>query len=204
MKIICLANNFAQHAQEIQHEIPEKPVFFLKPDTALLRNNEPFPIPAFSNEVHYELELVLKIKKLGKSIKSQFASRYYSEVGLGIDFTARDIQRDCKAKGLPWEIAKGFDYSAAISSQFIDMSVLPYPHNIHFWLDINGKIVQNGYSSDMLFKFDTILSHISQYMTLRTGDLIYTGTPPGVGCVHPGNRLKAYMEDQLLMDFRIV
>jgi 2-keto-4-pentenoate hydratase/2-oxohepta-3-ene-1,7-dioic acid hydratase in catechol pathway len=203
MKIICIANNYAQYAKEIKHEVPDKPVFFLKPDSAILRNNNPFFIPGFSNEIHYEVEIVLKINRLGKGIQQKYAHRYYSEIGIGIDFTARDIQRNCKEKGLPWEIAKAFDSSAAIGMRFIDKTNLPDVNAINFYLNINGKAVQHGCSSDMLFKFDELIAYISTFMTLRTGDLIYTGTPPGVGPVNNGDRLQAYLENELLLDFLI-
>jgi len=203
MKIICLANNFRDHAKEINHPVPTVPVFFLKPDTALLRNNHPFFLPDFSDEVHYEVELVLKISRLGKSIQEKFAHRYYSSIGIGIDFTARDRQRECVQKGLPWEIAKAFDYSAAVSPTFIPMDKLPDKHNIHFRLDINGQTVQRGCSSDLIFSFDTAIAYISRFMTFRTGDLLFMGTPPGVGKVNVGDRLQAYLEDQLMLDFLI-
>jgi acylpyruvate hydrolase len=203
MKIICIANNYADHAKEINHEIPDKPVLFLKPDSAILRNNNPFFIPSFSNEIHYEVEIVLKINRLGKGIQQKFAHRYFSEIGIGIDFTARDIQRVCKQKGLPWEIAKAFDNAAAISPKFINIKQFEDLNSISFHLDINGKTVQKGVTSNMLFKFDTLISYISTYFTLRTGDLIYTGTPPGAGAVKPGDRLQAYIENELLLDFLI-
>ncbi len=202
MKIICIGRNYTDHAKELNNEIPENPVFFLKPDTALLRNNHPFFIPDFSNEIHYEVELILKIKLLGKSIQPRFAYRYFDEIGIGIDFTARDLQQKCREKGLPWEIAKAFDYSAAIG-KFLPKSTFPDLNAIHFRLDINGKTVQNGISSDMIFNFDKIISYVSKFMTFRTGDLIYTGTPAGVGPVKIGDRLQAYIEDQLLLDFYI-
>ena len=200
MKIICIGFNYLNHALELNNEVPSQPVFFLKPDTALLRNNNAFFIPDFSEEIHYEVELVIKINRLGKSIQQKFANRYYSEIAVGIDFTARDIQRDCMAKGLPWEISKGFDNSAAISN-FIPLSDLPDLENIQFRLDLNGITVQNGLSSKMIFDFDSIIAHTSRYMTLKTGDLIYTGTPEGIGSVKIGDRLQAYIEDQLLLDF---
>jgi acylpyruvate hydrolase len=200
MKIICIGFNYLNHAQELNSQVPSQPIFFLKPDTALLRNNNAFFIPDFSEELHYEVELVIKINKLGKSIQQKFANRYYSEIGVGIDFTARDIQRECMAKGLPWEISKGFDNSAAIS-HFIPLTDLPDLENIQFRLDLNGKTVQIGATSKMIFDFDAIITHVSKYMTLKTGDLIYTGTPEGVGSVKIGDRLQAYIEDQLLLDF---
>lgn len=203
MKIICLANNYRDHAREINHLVPSEPVFFLKPDSAILRNNRPFFIPDFSNEIHYEVELVVKISRLGKGIQSKFAHRYYESIGIGIDFTARDIQQECFEKGRPWEIAKAFDNSAAISSRFLDKSVFNDLRQIHFRLDINGKTVQKGISGNMLFSFDEAISYVSRFMTIRTGDLFYMGTPPGVGPVNIGDRLQAYIEDELLLDFKI-
>jgi len=203
MKIICIANNYAQHAKEINHEVPDKPVFFLKPDSAILRNNNPFFMPGFSNEIHHEVELVLKINRLGKGIQEKFAHRYYNEIGIGIDFTAIDLQRNCKEKGLPWEIAKAFDSSAAIGVKFIDKTNLPDINNINFHLDVNGSMVQYGCSADMHFKFDELIAYTSNFMTLRTGDLIYTGTPPEVSTIKHGDRLKAYLENELLLDFLI-
>lgn len=203
MKIICLANNYRDHAKEINHPILSVPVFFLKPDTALLRNNRPFFLPDFSEEIHYEVELVVKISRLGKGIQEKYAHRYYSAIGVGIDFTARDLQRECVAKGLPWEIAKAFDYSAAISPTFVSIEHFPDKQNIHFRLDINGQTVQSGCSGEMIFSFDTAIAHISKYMTLRTGDLLFMGTPPGVGRIKIGDRLQAYLENQLMLDFLI-
>lgn len=202
MKIICIGFNYANHAKELKSEIPENPVFFLKPDTALLRNNNPFFIPDFSSEIHYEVELVLKIKLLGKSIQPRFTHRYFDEIGIGIDFTARGIQHECREKGLPWEIAKAFDYSAAIG-KFLQKSTFNDLNNIHFRLDINEKTVQQGVSSDMVFSFDKVISHVSKFMTFRTGDLLFTGTPPGVGAVKIGDHLQAYIENHLLLDFYI-
>lgn len=203
MKIICLANNFRDHAKEINHPVPSAPVFFLKPDSALLRNNQPFFLPDFSEEIHYEVELVLKISRLGKGIQEKYAHRYYASIGIGIDFTARDWQRECVQKGLPWEIAKAFDYSAAISPTFLSVEQFPDKNNIHFRLDINGQTVQRGRSGDMIFSFDAAIAYVSKFMTLRTGDLFFMGTPPGVGRVNIGDHLQAYLEDQLLLDFLI-
>ncbi len=203
MKIICLANNYKEHAREIQHPVPEVPIFFLKPDTALLRNNRPFFLPDFSNEIHYETELVIKISKLGKGIQEKFASRYYSSIGIGIDFTARDIQRECVQKGLPWEVAKAFDYSASVSPVFLPIERFKNINDIHFRLDINGTTVQKGNSGQMIFSINKAIAHISRYITLRTGDLLFMGTPPGVGPVKIGDHLQAYIEDQLLLDFYI-
>ena len=184
--------------------IPREPLFFMKPDTALLRNNDPFYIPSFSNDLHYECELVVRIDRVGKSIAERFAHRYYHEVGLGIDFTARDLQREAIAQGLPWERCKAFDHSAALSPEFIPLAEAGGAvQNLHFELEINGRIRQQGDTSLMLFPVDRIIAHVSQYVTLRMGDLIYTGTPAGVGAVHPGDNLRAALEGRELMNFDI-
>lgn len=203
MKIICIGRNYVAHARELNNEIPKEPVFFMKPDSALLRNNEPFYIPGWSDEIHYEVELVLKINRLGKCIEKRFAHRYFEEIGLGIDFTARDVQHRLKEKGLPWEKAKAFDNSAALSSVFINTSNLPDKNSIHFKLLINGDTVQEGNSGLMIFNFEEIISHVSQYLTLKIGDLIYTGTPAGVGPVKIGDHLEGYLEGKKLLDFII-
>jgi len=202
MKIICIGRNYADHAKELNNPLPEKPVFFLKPDSALVIKNRPFFYPGFSKEVHHELEIVIKINRLGRSISEKFAHRYYSEVALGIDFTARDIQSEMKKKGLPWEIAKGFDYSAPVS-KFLPLEAIKDIHNLRFRLDINGKTVQDGNTADMIFSFEKIIAYVSQFMTLKTGDLIFSGTPSGVGPVKIGDRLEAYLEEEKLMDFPV-
>jgi 2-keto-4-pentenoate hydratase/2-oxohepta-3-ene-1,7-dioic acid hydratase in catechol pathway len=202
MKFICIGLNYLDHTKEFKSGVPEKPMFFLKPDTALLRNNNPFFIPDFTNEIHYEVELILKINRLGKSIQPQFSHRYFDEIGIGIDFTARDIQNKCREKGMPWEIAKAFDYSAAVG-KFLPKSKFKDLNNIHFHLEINGKTVQQGCSANMVFKFDELISYTSMFMTFRTGDIMFTGTPSGVGPVKIGDRLQAYIEDELLLDFLI-
>lgn len=202
MKIICIGRNYAEHAKEMNSVIPSEPVFFLKPDTSLIKDNQPFYYPDFSKEIHHEVELVLKINKPGKNIQTQFAHKYYNEIGIGIDFTARDIQAECKKNGLPWEKAKAFDGAAPIG-KFIDKKQFTDEKNINFHLKINGNNVQEGNTRDLLFSFDTIIAYISKYFTLRTGDLIYTGTPEGVGPVKIGDRLEAYIEDQKLLDFEI-
>jgi acylpyruvate hydrolase len=201
MKIICIGRNYIEHAKEMMSDVPQTPVFFMKPETSLLFKNQPFYYPDFSKEIHYETEVVIKISRLGKRIEEKFAHRYYSELGLGIDFTARDLQQVCKEKGLPWEIAKAFEHSAPLSDTFINKEELS--ENIKFHLDINGKIVQQGETKDMIFSFDRIISYVSTFFTLKIGDLIYTGTPAGVGPVQIGDRLKAYMEDRLMLDFEI-
>lgn len=210
MKIICIARNYAAHAEELNRQVgggdgvaPE-PVWFLKPDTALLRNNDPFYIPAFSQEVHYECELVVRIDRVGKGIAERFAHRYYHEVGLGIDFTARDLQREAIAAGLPWERCKAFDRSAVISPEFVSLQELGgNVQNLHFTLDVDGERRQTGDTSRMLFTVDRIVASVSQYMTLRMGDLIYTGTPAGVGPVKPGENLRAALEGRQLLNFDI-
>ena len=207
MKIICIGRNYADHAKELNDgaEIPKEPLFFLKPDTALLRNNDPFYIPSFSNEVHYECELVVRITRLAKCIDKKFASRCYEEVGLGIDFTARDLQREAIQKGLPWELCKGFDHSAALSNQFVPLAELGGDvQNLEFEMELNGQVRQHGFTKDMLFTVDDIISHISRYMTLRIGDLIYTGTPVGVGAVKAGDNIKARIGGYTLLDFDIM
>lgn len=206
MKIICIGRNYADHAKELNDdaEIPREPLFFLKPDTALLRNNDPFYVPSFSREVHYECELVVKINRLAKCIDEKFASRCYDEVGLGIDFTARDLQREAIQKGLPWELCKGFDHSAALSPEFVPLAELGGDvQNLEFEMELNGELRQHGRTKDMLFSVDRIISHISKYMTLKIGDLIYTGTPVGVGAVKPGDNIKARIGGKTLLDFDV-
>ncbi len=198
MKIVCIGRNYVDHIKELNNQVPSKPVFFLKPDTALLIRNRPFYYPAFSSNIHYEAELVLKVCKVGKKIQKRFAHTYYSEIGIGLDLTARDLQDEAKQKGLPWAIAKGFDNSAPIG-QFLPKENFPDAGNINFHLDKNGSTVQRGNSGLMLYPFDEIISAISEFMTLRTGDLIFTGTPAGVGPVKPGDKLEAYIEDKKLL-----
>lgn len=202
MKIICIGRNYINHAKELKNAVPTEPVFFMKPETALLRNNDSFYLPDFSNEIHHEVELVIKINKVGKHIEKEFANRYYEEIGLGIDFTARDLQSELKKKGLPWEKAKAFDYSAPISATFIKKEDLIL-NNIDFTLSINDKVIQQGNSSDMIFDFDDIISYVSKFVTLKIGDLIYTGTPAGVGKVKIGDRLQASINQNLILDFYV-
>lgn len=202
MKIICIGRNYVAHAKELNNDVPTKPVFFMKPDSALVINNRPFFYPDFSSNVHHELEVVIRIDRLGRSIEEKYASRYFSEIALGVDFTARDLQDEQKKKGLPWEIAKGFDYSAPLS-EFLPISKFKDIHNLSFRLDINGKTVQDGSTSLMIFSFEKIISYVSRFMTLKTGDLIYTGTPAGVGPVQVNDRLEAYLEGEKLMDFPV-
>jgi 2-keto-4-pentenoate hydratase/2-oxohepta-3-ene-1,7-dioic acid hydratase in catechol pathway len=202
MKIICIGRNYHAHIRELGHAVPDAPVFFMKPDTALLIRNRPFYYPGFSEDIHYELELVLKISRTGKSIQPRFASGYYSEIGLGIDFTARDIQEKAKKGGLPWLTAKGFDFSAPVS-RFLPVSSFPDKNHISFRLELNGKTVQEGNTSLMIYPFDEIIAHASQFFTLRSGDLIFTGTPAGVGPVRPGDLLEGFLEEEKLLECRI-
>ncbi|MES2628319.1 MAG: fumarylacetoacetate hydrolase family protein [Bacteroidota bacterium] len=199
MKIICIGRNYAEHAKELKNEIPTEPMFFMKPETALIPNNHPFIYPDFTSDLHYEAELVLRINKLGKNISEKFAHKYYDEIGIGIDFTARDLQDAQKKKGLPWEIAKAFDHSAPVSQQFLPKSGLGEMNAIRFQLDINGTTVQQGNTADLLFSFDQLIAHVSKYCTLKIGDLIFTGTPAGVGPVKIGDKLEAYIEGQKLL-----
>jgi 2-keto-4-pentenoate hydratase/2-oxohepta-3-ene-1,7-dioic acid hydratase in catechol pathway len=201
MKIICIGRNYANHAKELGNTIPTEPLFFLKPETAIQPKGHAFFIPDFSNEIHYEVELVIKINKIGKNIEELFAHKYYSQIGLGIDFTARDIQEECKAKGLPWEKAKGFDGAAQISRSFINKSELDL-NDISFLLEKNGEQVQIGNSKDMLFSFDKIISYISKFYTLKIGDLFFTGTPAGVGKVEKGDILKGFIGEKEM--FKVV
>ena len=202
MKIICIGRNYVNHAKELGNAIPSEPVFFLKPDTAISPKGHPFLIPDFTSNVHYEVELIIKINRLGKHIEEGFAYKYYQEIGLGIDFTARDVQEEIKAKGLPWEKAKGFDGSAVISRSFIPKEELDI-NNINFKLEKNGDTVQVGNSKDMLFNFDKVISYISQFYTLKIGDLIYTGTPAGVGQVNNGDILKGFIGTQKMFEVKV-
>ena len=200
MKIICIGRNYSDHAKEMHAPIPENPIFFFKPDTCLLRNNNPFFYPNFSEKIEYELEVVVKINRLGRNINERFAHRYYNEIGLGVDFTARDIQQKCKENGLPWEISKAFDGSSPIST-FVKIDELGSVNNLDFWLEKNGVEIQRGNTAQMLFSVDKIICYISKFTTLKIGDLIYTGTPAGVGPVTIGDRLKGYLSGKLMLDF---
>lgn len=202
MKIIAIGRNYREHAKELNNPVPKEPVIFMKPDTALLRNNDPFYYPDFSKDIHYELEVVIKICKVGKSISEEFASRYYEEIGLGIDLTARDIQQRCKEKGLPWERAKAFDFSA-VQSKFLSKQTLAPVEALHFQLEKNGLLVQDGFTGDMLFPVNRLIAEISKYFTLKIGDLIYTGTPAGVGSLQVGDRLVGTLEGKKLLDFEV-
>ena len=201
MKIICIGRNYANHIEELENERPESPVVFLKPDSAILPRKNPFFIPPFSNNVHYEVEVLVKINKVGKHIQPKFAHKYYDEIGLGIDFTARDVQAKCKEKGLPWEKAKAFDGSAIVG-EFYDKEVFDL-ENLSFQLYKNDKIVQDGNTNAMLWKIDELIGYVSQYFTLKKGDLIFTGTPAGVGKVEENDVLKGMIEDKEAFNIRV-
>lgn len=200
MKVIAVGRNYIEHAKELNNPVPSKPVIFLKPDTAVLKNNRDFYYPEFSKDIHYEVELVVQICKEGKHVDEKFASNYYDKIGLGIDFTARDIQNQHKEKGLPWELAKAFDHSAPISNLFPKEK---YSKNIHFSLEVNKVKVQEGNTADMIFSVEKLISFISQYITLRKGDLLFTGTPAGVGPITIGDHLQGYLEGERVLDFHI-
>ena len=198
MKVICIGRNYLDHVKELNSPLPSVPVFFMKPDTSIVTRNRPFYYPDFSKEIHYEVELVIRICKVGKNIQPRFASAYFDEIGIGLDFTARDLQDECKKKGLPWLISKGFDNAAPLG-RFLKKSTFQDLRNIHFHLDINGNTVQKGNSGDMIFPFEELISYVSKFITLKMGDLIYTGTPVGVGPIRIGDRLEAYIEGEKLL-----
>ena len=202
MKIICIGRNYLAHIKELDNALPTEPMFFMKPETALLPEGEAFPYPDFSKEIHYETELVLHVCKSGKNIPESQASEYYDAITVGIDFTARDLQSQCKAKGHPWEIAKAFDYSAPIG-KFKKISELKNHADISFGMKLNGKWAQQGHSRDMIFTFDRIVSHVSRFVTLNVGDCIFTGTPQGVGMVHVGDMLELFLEDEMALRFEV-
>ena len=202
MKIIAIGRNYAEHAKELNNPVPGVPVIFMKPETALLKDNKPFYHPDFSEDIHHEIEIVIKISKEGKHISEQFAQNYFEEVALGVDFTARDIQSRHKEKGLPWELAKAFDSSAPVSA-FVPKAQFADLKNINFKLDVNGESRQVGNTSNMLFSFEYIISFVSKYITLKKGDLIFTGTPQGVAKVNVGDRLEGYLEDVKMLDFYV-
>ena len=204
MKIIAVGMNYADHVKELDGSFvrPEEPVIFLKPDSALLKDGKPFFIPDFSQEVHYEAELVVRICRLGKNIAERFAHRYYDAVTVGIDFTARDLQRKFRSVGDPWELSKGFDSSASIGD-FVSVDKFQNLQNLNFHLDIDGRTVQSGNTADMVFKIDEVIAYVSRFFTLKIGDLLYTGTPVGVGPVHVDEHLQGYLEDEKLLDFYI-
>lgn len=199
MKIFCVGRNYSEHAKELNNVVPESPVIFMKPATALLKDGAPFYYPEFSKSIHYECELVVKINKNGKHIQEKFAHKYFDEITVGIDFTARDLQNNLKTKGLPWELAKGFDGSAVLGN-FISLENISLEKGIHFSLKKNDIIVQQGNSNDMIFSIEKIIAFISSYFTLQKGDLIYTGTPAGVGEVAIGDSLQGFIGDTLLME----
>tara|TARA_B110000305_G_C19364524_1_gene601203 strand:+ start:723 stop:1334 length:612 start_codon:yes stop_codon:yes gene_type:complete len=202
MKIICIGRNYSEHAKEMNSEVPDVPMFFMKSDVSILRPGNPFFYPNFSKDIHYECEIVVKINRVGKNIAEKFAHKYYSEIGLGIDFTARDLQKKCKEMGHPWEIAKSFEGSAPISNEFIPTADLDL-HNIAFSLTKNNKLVQTGNTKDMIFDIHQLIAYISQFMTLKKGDLIYTGTPAGVGPVIIGDSLKGYIGEKEMFSVKI-
>ncbi len=202
MKILCIGRNYEDHAKELKNPLPPEPVVFSKPDSALLRNNDPFFLPDFAQSFHHEIEIVVRINRVGKNIDEKFAGRYYDEIGLGIDFTARDLQDKLRAKGLPWEKSKAFDSSAVISA-FVEKSRYADIQNMEFHLEVNGEVRQQGNTADMIFNIDQIISHVSKYFTLKIGDYIYTGTPAGVGPVEIGDRLQGFIEGQSFFDFLV-
>lgn len=202
MKFICIGRNYAAHIAELQHETPKEPVFFLKQENAITRCNRPFFIPDFSQRVDYETEIIVKINRLGKCIQEKFAHLYYDEIGLGVDFTARDLQEQCIAKGNPWEIAKAFDGSAVVG-KFLPKSRFENVQDLNFHLLLNDNCVQQGNSAQMLFSIDQIIAYVSRFMTLKTGDIIFTGTPVGVGPVHINDHLQGFLEDEKMFDFYV-
>jgi 2-keto-4-pentenoate hydratase/2-oxohepta-3-ene-1,7-dioic acid hydratase in catechol pathway len=202
MKIICIGRNYAKHAKEMNAAVPTTPLFFMKPDVALLRPGTPFFYPNFSKDIHFECELVVKINRVGKNIAAKFAHKYYDEIGLGIDFTARDLQQKCKENGHPWEIAKSFEGRAPISKEFIDKKAIDL-NTLSFHLEKNGETVQQGTTEDMIFSIDRIIAYVSQFMTLKKGDLIYTGTPAGVGPIAIGDELTGFIGEREMLSVRI-
>ena len=201
MKIICIGRNYANHAKEMGSAIPTEPVFFMKPDTALLKEGD-FYLPDFSNDVHHEIEVVVRINKVGKNIEEQFAHKYYNEISLGIDFTARDIQEKCKEKGLPWEKAKAFDNSAPIANTWLNVNEINLG-NLNFKLLINGKEAQVGNTKDMIFSIDKLIAYVSKFVTLKVGDLLFTGTPEGVGKVSVSDHLEGFIEGEKILDLKV-
>ena len=202
MKIICIGRNYADHAKEMKSELPTEPIFFMKPDTALVKEGSDIYLPEFSNEIHFECEVVIKINKAGKFIQKEFARNYYSEISLGLDLTARDLQTKCTEKGLPWEIAQAFDNSAPISSKWISISDINLS-DINFQFFQNGELKQNGFTKDMIFSVDELISYVSKFITLKTGDLIYTGTPAGVGPIQIGDKLEGNLNGNKLFEFTV-
>ncbi|WP_295178783.1 fumarylacetoacetate hydrolase family protein [uncultured Christiangramia sp.] len=203
MKIICVGRNYTDHISELKNEKPEEPVLFQKPDTSILLKKQPFFIPDFSNDIHYEVEVLVKIKKIGKHIQEKFAHKYYDEIGLGIDFTARDLQNKLKEKGLPWEKSKAFDGAAVISDKWLQKEELPAVDALNFRLEKNEAVVQSSSTAHMLWKIDELIAYISSYFTLKIGDIIFTGTPAGVGKVATDDRLVGYLEDQQMFSIKV-
>ena len=202
MKIFAIGQNYIEHNKEMNSANPAEPIVFMKADTAALRDNKPFFLPDFSKEIHYETELIIKFNRIGRNISPRFAHRYYDEIGLGVDFTARDLQKRLKQEGKPWEISKAFDNSAVIGS-FIPKEVIADIQNIDFHLDFNGNIVQQGNSKDMIFPVNELIAYISKFFTIKIGDILYTGTPVGVGKVSIGDRLQGYIFDKKMFDFQV-
>ncbi|PCI95019.1 MAG: 2-hydroxyhepta-2,4-diene-1,7-dioate isomerase [Flavobacteriales bacterium] len=202
MKIICIGRNYAEHAKELNNDVPTEPVFFLKPETALLPKNNPFVYPSFSKNVQHEVEIVIKINRLGKHIEEKYAHKYYNEIGIGVDFTARDIQQECKEKGLPWEKAKAFDGSAP-TSKFVNINLFEDLNNLNFSIQVNRENRQQGNTKDMLFNFNQIVAYVSKFFTLKIGDLIFTGTPAGVGPVQINDKVECFIENKKLLSFNV-
>ncbi len=209
MKILAVGMNYREHLLELNNPVPEEPVLFSKPDSSITHApastptlNMPFFIPDFSGEIHYETEIVVRINKLGKSINQKFANRYYKEITVGLDLTARDLQRKLRSEGKPWEICKGFDQSAVLG-EFVPLSDYDDIQKLNFWLDINGKRVQTGFTADMIFTVDKVIEYASSFFTLKTGDLIFTGTPSGIGPLKIGDHLEGYLENKKLLDLRV-
>jgi acylpyruvate hydrolase len=202
MKIICIGRNYIDHAKELNNPVPKEPVFFMKPDTALIQSRNPFVYPSFSNDIHHEVEIVVKINKIGKHIEERFAHKYYEEITVGVDFTARDVQQQCKEKGLPWEKAKAFDGSAP-TGKFVNISEFNDVNNLNFSIQINGETKQQGNTKDMLFNINQIIAYVSQFITLKIGDYIFTGTPAGVGAVKIGDKIDCFIEDKKLLSFNV-
>lgn len=203
MKLICIGRNYAKHIEELENERPKDPVVFLKPDSSILLKQHPFVIPPFSNDIHHEVEVLVKINRIGKHIDEKFAPKYYDEIGLGIDFTARDLQSQLKEKGLPWEKAKGFDGAAVISNEWVSKTDFNSVNDISFRLERNGETVQHGNTSQMLWKIDALISYVSQYFTLKIGDIIFTGTPAGVARVSPEDKLKGFIGDREMFSIKV-
>ena len=202
MKIICIGRNYIDHAKELNNPIPKEPVFFIKPDTALLPKRNPFVYPSFTKDLHYEVEIVLRINKIGKHIEEKFAHKYYNEIGVGVDFTARDVQQQCKEKGLPWEKAKAFDFSAP-TSDFVPIKNFKDIHQLNFELKVNDELKQKGNTKDMLFNFNQIVAYVSQFVTLKIGDYIYTGTPAGVGSISINDKITCFIEGEKMLEFNV-